>query len=117
MSMSALGQKQTLERFPAMSAIHPKADIAKRDLVRTRIGAVRRRSCALLAGPVDANRIGMTLVCHGLMVTFWPGTPERVSLAMLSEIMALVVAVVAVVVAAAAVWAWGVEPPLILTSA
>jgi hypothetical protein len=117
MSMSALGQKQTLERFPAMSAIHPKADIAKRDLVRTRIGAVRRRSCALLAGPVDANRIGMTLVCHGLMVTFWPGTPERVSLAMLSEIMALVVAVAAVVVAAAAVWAWGVEPPLILTSA
>jgi hypothetical protein len=36
---------------------------------------------------------------------------------MLSEIMALVVAVAAVVVAAAAVWAWGVEPPLILTSA
>ena len=37
------------------------------DLVRTRIGAVRRRAGALIAGPVDTNRIGVTLVCHGLL--------------------------------------------------
>src|SRR6516162_6108614 len=79
------------------------------DLVRTRIGAVRRRSGALIAAPVDANRISVTLVCHGLMVTF-ASARLSVWLAMLPEIMALVVAV-------AAVWAWGVEPPLILTSA
>src|SRR4029077_4173477 len=36
------------------------------DLVRTRIGAVRRRAGALIAGPVDTNRIGVTLVCHGI---------------------------------------------------
>jgi hypothetical protein len=30
--------------------------------VRTRIGAVRRRAGALIAGPVDTNRIGVTLV-------------------------------------------------------
>src|SRR6516164_2964444 len=35
------------------------------DLVRTRIGAVRRRASALIAGPVDTNRIGVTPVCHG----------------------------------------------------
>jgi hypothetical protein len=56
----------------------------------------------LIAGPVDANRIGVTLVCHGLMVTF-ASARLSVSLAMLPEIMALVVAVAAVVVAAAAV--------------
>jgi hypothetical protein len=72
------------------------------DLVRTRIGAVRRRADPLIAGPVDANRIGVTLVCHGLMVTF-ASARLSVSLAMLPEIMALVVAVAAVVVAAAAV--------------
>jgi hypothetical protein len=40
---------------------------AKRaDLVRTRIGAVCRCAGALIAGPVDTNRIHVTLVCHGL---------------------------------------------------
>jgi hypothetical protein len=29
--MSALGQKQTLDRRPLVSAIHPKADIVERD--------------------------------------------------------------------------------------
>jgi hypothetical protein len=37
------------------------------DLVRTRIGAVRRRAGALIAGPVDTNRMGVTLVCQGLL--------------------------------------------------
>jgi hypothetical protein len=37
------------------------------DLVRTRISAVRRSAGALIAGPVDTNRIGVTLVCHGLL--------------------------------------------------
>ena len=37
------------------------------DLVRTRIGAIRRRAGALIAGPVDTNRIRVTLVCHGLV--------------------------------------------------
>src|SRR5215469_13482241 len=37
------------------------------DLVRTRIRAVRRRAGALIAGPVDTNRIGVTLVCQGLL--------------------------------------------------
>ena len=33
-----------------------------------RVGAVRRRAGALIAGPVDTNRIGVTLVvCHGLL--------------------------------------------------
>jgi hypothetical protein len=31
------------------------------DLMRTRIGAVRRRAGALIAGPVETNRIGVTL--------------------------------------------------------
>jgi hypothetical protein len=31
LAMSALGQKQTLDWRPMMSAIHPKADIAGRD--------------------------------------------------------------------------------------
>jgi hypothetical protein len=35
------------------------------DFVRARIGAVRRRAGALIAGPVDTNRISVTLVCHG----------------------------------------------------
>jgi len=37
------------------------------DLVRTRVGAVRRRAGAPIAGPVNTNRIGVTLVCHGLL--------------------------------------------------
>ena len=37
------------------------------DFMRTRIGAVRRRAGALIASPVDTNRIGVTLVCHGLL--------------------------------------------------
>jgi hypothetical protein len=36
------------------------------DLVRTRIGAIRRRAGALIARPFDTNRIRVTLVCHGL---------------------------------------------------
>src|SRR5262249_3634124 len=35
--------------------------------MRTRIGAVRRRAGALIAGPVETNRIGVTFVCHGLL--------------------------------------------------
>ena len=36
-------------------------------LVPTRIGAVSRRASTLIAGPVETNRIGVTLVCHGLL--------------------------------------------------
>jgi hypothetical protein len=35
--------------------------------VRTRIGAVRRRTGALIADPIETNRIGVTLVFHGLL--------------------------------------------------
>jgi hypothetical protein len=41
------------------------------DLVRTRIGAVRRRAGTLIAGPVNANRIRVMLVCHGLRLRHW----------------------------------------------
>ena len=37
------------------------------DRMRTRIGAVRRRAGALIAGIVETNRIGVTFVCHGLL--------------------------------------------------
>ena len=37
------------------------------NLVRTRIGAVRRRAGALIAGPVDTDRMRVTLVGHGLL--------------------------------------------------
>jgi len=37
------------------------------DLMRTRIGAVRRRPRTLVAGPVETKRIAVTLVCHGLL--------------------------------------------------
>ena len=37
------------------------------DLMRTRIGAVRRRPGTLVAGPVETKRIAVTLVCHGLL--------------------------------------------------
>jgi hypothetical protein len=37
------------------------------DLMRTRIGAVRRRASALIADPIETNRIGVTLVCNGLL--------------------------------------------------
>src|SRR6516165_8242223 len=37
------------------------------DLVRSRIGAVRRCAGALIAGPVDANRIGVVFVRHALL--------------------------------------------------
>src|SRR5215469_4323003 len=37
------------------------------NLMRPRIGAVRRRAGALIAGPVETNRIGVTLVCHELL--------------------------------------------------
>src|SRR5215212_1337922 len=36
------------------------------DLVCTRICAIRRRAGALIAGPVDTNRMSVTPVCHGL---------------------------------------------------
>jgi len=49
------------------------------DLVRTRIGAVRRRAGALIAGPVDTNRIGVTLVCHGLLRPAARGYRRRLS--------------------------------------
>jgi hypothetical protein len=98
--------------LPAVTlAVRPEKSISPRgrrfalraDLVRTRIGAVRRRAGALIAGPVDANRIGGDACLSRTNGHFRLGTPERVSLAMLPEIMALVVAVAAVVVAAAAV--------------
>jgi hypothetical protein len=40
--------------------------VLRADLVRTRIGTVRRRAGALIAGPVDTNRIGVALVCQGV---------------------------------------------------
>ena len=40
--------------------------VLRADVVRTRIGAVRRRAGARIAGSLDTNRIRVTLVCHGL---------------------------------------------------
>jgi hypothetical protein len=37
------------------------------NLVRSQIGAVRRRAGALIPGPLETNRIGVTLVCHGVV--------------------------------------------------
>ena len=50
------------------------------DLVRTRIGAVRRRARALIACPVETNRIGVTLVCHELLRPAALGLSQKVKL-------------------------------------